>query len=85
MRDQSKISTNEKENSIMDVNQQATDKAFSDNHVDRIIHGHTHRPAIHHKSVDGHDTTRVVLGDWFKKGSYLRVKDASEYKLQTFE
>jgi UDP-2,3-diacylglucosamine hydrolase len=69
----------------MDVNQQETDKAFIDNHVDLIIHGHTHRPAIHHKKVNGRNTTRVVLGDWFEKGSYLRVNDSSELKLQSFK
>jgi UDP-2,3-diacylglucosamine hydrolase len=85
LRDQSKKSTNEKEEDIMDVNQQETDKTFIENHVDRIIHGHTHRPAIHHGVVNDHDTTRVVLGDWFETGSYLRVNDDSEFKLQTFK
>lgn len=85
LRDQSEKSTTEKEESIMDVNQQETDKAFIDNNVDRIIHGHTHRPAIHQKKVNGRDTTRIVLGDWFEKGSYLRINDSSEYKLQSFE
>lgn len=85
LRDQSKKSNAEKEETIMDVNQQETDKAFIDNDVDSIIHGHTHRPAIHHKTVNDHDTTRVVLGDWFENGSYLRVNDSSEYKLQSYE
>jgi UDP-2,3-diacylglucosamine hydrolase len=85
LRDQSQQSTNEKEESIMDVNQQATDNTFIDNQVDNIIHGHTHRPAIHHKTVNGHDTTRIVLGDWFETGSYLRINDASEPKLQNFQ
>jgi UDP-2,3-diacylglucosamine hydrolase len=85
LRDQSKKSTNEKEESIMDVNQQETDKTFIENNVDSIIHGHTHRPAIHHKMINDHDTTRVVLGDWFETGSYLRVNDSSEFKLQSFK
>jgi UDP-2,3-diacylglucosamine hydrolase len=85
LRDQSQQSTNEKEESIMDVNQQATDNTFIDNQVDNIIHGHTHRPAIHHKTVNGHGTTRIVLGDWFETGSYLRINDASEPKLQNFQ
>ena len=86
LRDQSKKSTTEKEESIMDVNAQETQKAFLDNHVKVIIHGHTHRPAIHQQIINGHETTRVVLGDWFKTGSYLRINDNfSEYKLQVFE
>jgi len=85
LRDQSKKSTKEKEETIMDVNQQETDKTFIENNVDRIIHGHTHRPAIHHKVINDLDTTRVVLGDWFETGSYLRVNDSSEFKLQSFK
>ena len=38
--------------------------------VRRMIHGHTHRPAIHD---EGHGCTRIVLGDWYEQGSVLRV------------
>ena len=38
--------------------------------VRRMIHGHTHRPAIHDEG-DGH--TRIVLGDWYEQGSVLRA------------
>jgi len=85
IREQSKKSTNEKHEYIMDVNQEATDKAFIDNHVDLIIHGHTHRPAIHHKTINGIDTTRIVLGDWYETGSYLRINDSSPLALQTYK
>jgi UDP-2,3-diacylglucosamine hydrolase len=85
IREQSKKSTNEKHEYIMDVNQEATDKAFIDNHVDLMIHGHTHRPAIHHKTINGIDTTRIVLGDWYETGSYLRIKDSSPFALQTYQ
>ena len=37
--------------------------------IDRIIHGHTHRPHVHH----ARDGTRIVLGDWYEQGSVLRV------------
>jgi UDP-2,3-diacylglucosamine hydrolase len=40
--------------------------------VRRMIHGHTHRPAIHD---EGHGRTRIVLGDWYSQGSVLRVDD----------
>ena len=84
IREQSKKSTKEKEEIIMDVNQDETDRTFIDNQVDIIIHGHTHRPAIHKKSINGRETTRVVLSDWFETGSYLRVNDDSNFKLQSF-
>lgn len=38
--------------------------------VQRMIHGHTHRPAIHD---EGGGRTRIVLGDWYEQGSVLRV------------
>jgi UDP-2,3-diacylglucosamine hydrolase len=38
--------------------------------VRRMIHGHTHRPAIH---AEGDGNTRIVLGDWYEHGSVLRV------------
>lgn len=85
LREQSKKSMSEKEGFIMDVNQRTTDNAFIDNHVNFIIHGHTHRPAIHQKIIKQQPTTRVVLGDWYETGSYLLVSDISELKLKTYQ
>lgn len=48
--------------------------------IDTLIHGHTHRPAIHELSVGSHACRRIVLGDWYEQGSVLRV-DAHEMKL----
>ncbi|KRG43509.1 UDP-2,3-diacylglucosamine hydrolase [Stenotrophomonas pictorum JCM 9942] len=48
--------------------------------VDTMIHGHTHRPAIHALKVGGRDCTRIVLGDWYEQGSVLRV-DADGFTL----
>ncbi|MBN4063629.1 UDP-2,3-diacylglucosamine diphosphatase, partial [Cardiobacterium sp. AH-315-I02] len=85
LRENSKQATTEKNESIMDVNQAETEKVFLQNEVDLIIHGHTHRPAIHHKKLNGRDTTRVVLGDWHDTASYLRINDSSDFKLQTYQ
>ena len=41
--------------------------------IDTLIHGHTHRPAIHRLDLDGRAARRVVLGDWYTQGSVLRV------------
>jgi len=85
LREQSKKSTTEKKESIMDVNSQETEKVFIENNVQVIIHGHTHRPAIHQQIINGQKTIRVVLADWFESGSYLRLNNnSSEYKLQMF-
>lgn len=59
---------------IMDVNEGAVLQAFEDNRIARIIHGHTHRPAVHQHELGGGVTgTRIVLADWYKAGSYLEV------------
>ena len=86
IRENSKQSTIDKDEFIMDVNQAETEKVFLENDIDLIIHGHTHRPAIHHKTINGSDTTRIVLGDWHETGSYLRINDDSGgLKLQTYQ
>jgi UDP-2,3-diacylglucosamine hydrolase len=59
--------------SIMDVNADAVAQAMRDAGVTRLVHGHTHRPAIHEFSLDGQDAQRIVLGDWYEQGSVLRV------------
>jgi UDP-2,3-diacylglucosamine hydrolase len=37
-----------------------------------LLHGHTHRPAVHPLQIDGRSCTRIVLGDWYTQGSLLR-------------
>src|SRR5699024_5959743 len=44
---------------IMDVNEDAVIQAVADNNA--LLHGHTHRPAIHQATTD---KKRYVLGDW---------------------
>lgn len=66
---------------IMDVNQQAVERALADSGVSLLLHGHTHRPNVHHFEVDGTPMTRIVLGDWYTQGSVLRW-DESGYDLE---
>lgn len=61
------------EMSIMDVNADEVQKAFIRHGVQRIIHGHTHRPAIHNLTINGEASQRIVLGDWYTQSSVLRV------------
>lgn len=56
---------------IMDVNPEAVADAFSRYGVRSMIHGHTHRPAIHAVEVDGQPARRIVLGAWYEQGSVL--------------
>ena len=58
---------------IMDVNAAAVAHAFREAGVRTMIHGHTHRPAIHPLEIDGAPAKRIVLGDWYTQGSVLEV------------
>lgn len=58
---------------ITDVSSAAVADAFATHDVDTIIHGHTHRPAVHAVDVDGRARQRIVLGDWYEQGSVLRA------------
>jgi UDP-2,3-diacylglucosamine hydrolase len=56
---------------IMDVNPMAVAGAMSLAGVRTMVHGHTHRPAIHSLEIDGQPARRIVLGDWHAHGSVL--------------
>jgi len=66
---------------IMDVNQEAVARAFRAAGVRRMIHGHTHRPAVHELEIDGQAAQRIVLGAWYEQGSYLSYQRGS-YELR---
>ena len=57
-RKKSSETTQLKSYDIMDVNTQAVESVITP--VDYLIHGHTHRPDIHHVL----NKQRIVLGDW---------------------
>ncbi|MCC4265137.1 UDP-2,3-diacylglucosamine diphosphatase [Oceanimonas baumannii] len=58
---------------IMDVNRQEVARQMRKAGVKRLIHGHTHRPAMHDFILDGQPVQRLVLGDWYTQGSVLRI------------
>jgi len=49
---------------IMDVNQQTVQETMRHYKAKRLIHGHTHRPAVHDLEIDGETAQRFVLGNW---------------------
>ena len=69
----SKAHTGSTMESIMDVNGEAVTGTLLGSGVARLIHGHTHRPAIHRFELDGQPAERIVLGDWYEHGSVLVV------------
>jgi UDP-2,3-diacylglucosamine hydrolase len=60
------------EQGITDVNADSVAQALRAAGTSTLLHGHTHRPAIHALEVDGRPRTRIVLGDWYDQGSVLR-------------
>ena len=70
-RDASQTETAQKADDIMDANEGAVSQALSEHGVRHLIHGHTHRPAIHRLSVDNQPGARIVLGDWCDQPSVL--------------
>ena len=58
---------------IMDVTEHAVIEAFKSSGVKRMIHGHTHRQNIHHYG----DLERIVLGDWDKTSSVLKISESN--------
>lgn len=58
---------------VTDVTPAAVEATFARYGIDTIIHGHTHRPAVHELNVQGRPCRRIVLGDWYEQGSVLRV------------
>jgi len=59
------------EDEIVDVNQAAIEQTIREHGVDILLHGHTHRPAVHPFHVDERPVHRIVLGDWFEQGSMV--------------
>ena len=52
----------------MDVTPEAVERMLLDTGARCMIHGHTHRPAVHRLDCAGEGATRIVLGDWYEQG-----------------
>jgi UDP-2,3-diacylglucosamine hydrolase len=74
IRDISKTEGQNKAYEIMDVTPEAVIAVMEKHGVDLLIHGHTHRPAVHHITVDGKPAQRIVLGDWDKNPQIIKAE-----------
>lgn len=62
---------------IMDVTPTEVPAVLQRYQLTHLIHGHTHRPAVHQVALpDGRTGYRYVLGDWYQQSSYLKVSAA---------
>lgn len=68
-----------------DATPAAVNEMFRRYGVRRMIHGHTHRPAIHALEIDGQAHQRIVLGDWYEQSSVLRVREDGGLELVGLE
>ncbi len=58
-----------KDHAIMDVEESTVSQVMQHFEVPLLIHGHTHRPAIH--QYEGGARRRIVLGDWYTQDGVL--------------
>lgn len=75
LRDKSKTIKMEKALDIMDVNIEEINNIMQANQCRFMIHGHTHRPALHQEQ-SGY---RIVLGDWHTH-AWLGVLEQGHFK-----
>ncbi|GGD03442.1 UDP-2,3-diacylglucosamine diphosphatase [Halopseudomonas salina] len=83
LRNESREQTRQKPSDITDVNLGQVAETMRRHGVRTLIHGHTHRPAIHQLVIDGKPAQRIVLGDWDTAGWCLKV-DENGYRLESF-
>ncbi|OGT69981.1 MAG: UDP-2,3-diacylglucosamine diphosphatase [Gammaproteobacteria bacterium RIFCSPLOWO2_02_FULL_57_10] len=80
-RQQSKEHTGNKASDIMDVTHQEVLNLLHEKQVNTLVHGHTHRPAVHtirlQEPINGRsEALRIVLGSWDSKGWALEFTES---------
>lgn len=67
---------------IMDVTPEEVVRELEHHGVQLMIHGHTHRPAIHDLEANGEPARRIVLGDWDTHVWWLEARSGQEPELK---
>lgn len=75
LRNESRAQTRMKASDIVDVTPDEVPRIMAAHGVRTLIHGHTHRPAVHQLMLDGQPARRIVLGDWDKQGWALKIDE----------
>ncbi len=68
---------------IMDVNAETVAQVMLSHQVQRLIHGHTHRPAIHDLKLDDRPAQRIVLPNWTREQMQMLCFDAEGYRIES--
>ena len=72
-RKKSAAATASKSQDIMDVTPEEVVNCLEQYQSQLLIHGHTHRPNIHQLNANQKEAKRIVLGDWYEQGAWLKV------------
>ncbi|WFE68427.1 UDP-2,3-diacylglucosamine diphosphatase [Thiomicrospira sp. R3] len=76
LRAKSATYSQQKPQQIMDVSNQAVETLLNKHpNIEHLVHGHTHRPAIHHLEINEQTKTRWVLGDWRPEARILKIEN----------
>jgi UDP-2,3-diacylglucosamine hydrolase len=70
---------------IMDVTQAEVELVMTKHKVQHLIHGHTHREAVHTFELNHLPATRTVLGAWHEHGSALICDETGNQTLIKIE
>lgn len=84
LRSESRAQTRMKANDIVDVTPEQVPLVMQQQGVRTLVHGHTHRPAIHKLQIGDQAARRIVLGDWDRQGWALQV-DEQGMQLAAFD
>jgi len=71
-----------KSQDIMDVNQETVRQVMQYYQVTRLIHGHTHRPAVHKLEINQQKAQRFVLAEWKKEHASLLCWSENGYQFE---
>ncbi|WP_440873849.1 UDP-2,3-diacylglucosamine diphosphatase [Thalassotalea sp. PLHSN55] len=85
-RKRSASATAMKSQDIMDVTDDEVILCLEQFQSQLLIHGHTHRPNRHAIEANNAAAERIVLGDWYEQGAWLKVSPNSiELLTQPFQ
>ncbi len=84
LRSESRAQTQMKARDIVDVTPEEVPRVMRQHGVATLIHGHTHRPAVHELQIGDLPARRIVLGDWDRQGWVLQV-DERGFNLAPFD
>lgn len=84
LRMQSGETNSAKDEAIMDVTPEEVIREMREHKVLTLIHGHTHRPAVHPLEIDGKSARRIVLGDWRPTQAFDIIAQGNGPELREF-